>query len=99
MKNLSPKEWKAAYEGEELAMIIDIRSPDQWEKGDISGAVYIDMDHTTTFIKELERYPKSIPYYVFSLMGIRSQTACLIMEDLGFKSTYSLDGGILRWNK
>lgn len=39
----------------------------------------------------------NIPIAVYCMSGHRSTVACKKLEQLGFKTIYELDGGIIRW--
>ncbi|HLW29409.1 MAG TPA: rhodanese-like domain-containing protein [Brumimicrobium sp.] len=98
MKDLSQADWKAQLESNKDAIIIDVRRQDECEEGIIPNAITIDIMNPQPFLREIEKLDKEIPYFIYCRSGARSGQACLIMEELGFKETYNLVGGMLEWN-
>ena len=41
---------------------------------------------------------KSKSYFIYCRSGARSGQACQLLNQMGIKATYNLDGGILSWN-
>jgi rhodanese-related sulfurtransferase len=46
---------------------------------------------------ETEKLDKNSNFYVYCRSGIRSVSACHILEQLGVNNTYNLSGGIMSW--
>ena len=49
------------------------------------------------FAEKLNKLDKSKPYAIYCRSGHRSGLTAKKMEEIGFKSTVNLDGGILQW--
>ena len=98
MKNINQIEWKALLEKEKEAVIIDCRGPFEWEEGVLEGAKLIDLMSPQGFMHTAEKLNKEKSYYVYCRSGIRSITACQILESMGIEKTYNLLGGILSWD-
>jgi rhodanese-related sulfurtransferase len=96
MENLMQNEW---WEGAQQpdAVILDVRTEDEWNNGYIPGAQLNDIYTGQAFIYRLEELDKTKPYYVYCHAGGRSAKACQVMEQLGFEHTYNLLGGISEW--
>lgn len=77
-------------------VILDIRTPEEFEQGRIEDSVMIDF-YAPDFESQLDDLDKSIPYFVYCRSGNRSATAAEMMTDLGFEVIYELDGGIVAW--
>ena len=95
--NLRQEDWVAQYEADTNAVILDVRTEDEWNDGFIPNAINIDIYKGQGFIYAVEELDKSKNYYVYCKAGGRSQQACDIMNQLGFENTYNLVGGILQW--
>lgn len=71
------------------AVLLDVRTDEEWESGSIPGAVHIELDSLRENLSLLDR-EKEI--YVHCKSGLRSYLACRILSQNGF-SCYSLSGG------
>lgn len=95
--NLDQEQWWTQAQQDENAVILDVRTPDEWSRGIIPGAVNIDIYKGQGFIYAVEELDKNKNYYVYCAAGARSGQACNIMNQLGFANTYNLAGGISQW--
>lgn len=95
--NLLQKEWISQLENDKDAVIIDVRTPDEWNDGHIENAINIDIYKGQGFIYLLEELDKEKNYFVYCKAGGRSEQACNIMNQLGFKNTFNLIGGMMEW--
>lgn len=96
--NISQQEWWEKAQEDSNAVILDVRTADEWNRGIIPGAINIDIYKGQGFIDEVEQLDKSKTYYVYCAAGARSGQACSIMQQLGFTDTYNLMGGISQWS-
>jgi len=96
--DLTQEEWVSQFEADTNALILDVRTEDEYNDGMIPNAILIDIHKGQEFINGLETLDKSKNYYVYCRSGARSAKACEIMENLGFENTYNLLGGILDWD-
>lgn len=95
--NLSQEDWIAKFGADENAVILDVRTEDEYNDGYIENALNIDINKGQAFIYELEELDKNKNYYVYCRSGARSAKACQIMNEMGFNNAYNLLGGILAW--
>ncbi|MEI7508043.1 MAG: rhodanese-like domain-containing protein [Flavobacterium sp.] len=95
--NLSQKEWALQLEADKNAIILDVRTDDEWNDGIIPGAILNDIYKGQAFIYKLEELDKNKNYYVYCKAGARSAQACHIMNQLGFENTFNLEGGFMNW--
>ena len=77
---------------EENAYIIDVRERDEFELSHIINAKNIPLSE---FRERINEIPKDVPVYLHCRSGQRSYNAALIMENLGFKNSYSIAGGFM----
>ena len=96
--NLSQEEWEEQLGQDDNAFILDVRTGEEVEEGYIPGATNIDFYLGAEFAEELEKLDKSRNYYVYCRSGKRSEQACAIMNSMGFKNAYNLEGGFMNWN-
>ena len=93
--NLSQEDWVSQLESDTNAVILDVRTEEEWNDGMISGAILNDIYKGQGFIYRLEELDKTKNYYVYCKAGSRSAQACTIMLQMGFENTYNLDGGFM----
>ena len=98
MKNITQEEWKTSLKKDENAIIIDVRTPLEWNEGVQENALLINIQNSVSFINEIKQMDSAKNYYVYCRSGGRSQMACSILNSLGFKNTFNLLEGMLTWN-
>ena len=74
------------------AIIIDVRTVDEYNEGHIKGAINIPVDT----IEDIT-YDKMDTLIIYCATGVRSAKAANILADMGYTSLYNLDGGLLNW--
>ena len=77
-------------------LIIDIRTPEEFDEGHIEDALNIDF-YSDTFKKDLDELDKGKTYFIYCRSGNRSGRTMPIMKELGFKEVYNLSVGIKEW--
>lgn len=97
MADLAQDIWKERAVMTDGAVIIDVRTPQEWDEGIIAGAKKLDIMDTQNFVSELKKMDKNTPYFMYCRSGNRSGQACQLMEQMGFNEAYNLMGGILEW--
>lgn len=96
--NLEQNEWWNKVLTDENAVILDVRTDEEFSSGKIPGALNVDIYKGQGFIYRLEELDKNKNYYVYCAAGGRSAQACGIMNQLGFENAYNLIGGISEWD-
>ncbi len=76
--------------------VLDVRTPKEYGRGHLSGAVLIPLDELRSRLEEVRKLPE--PIYIYCLTGIRSYLAYRILEMNGFKDLYNLAGGWKTFN-
>ena len=97
MADLSQQDWEEQMEKDSNAVILDVRTEVEIEDGIIPNSINIDIYKGQEFIEELEKLDKAKNYYVYCRSGSRSGQACAIMNSIGFKNAYNLEGGFMNW--
>ncbi|WP_430612406.1 rhodanese-like domain-containing protein [Flavobacterium sp. JP2137] len=95
--NLSQEQWWENFQQDENAVILDVRTEEEFEEIAIPNSLNIDIYKGQGFLDEINKLDKDKKYYVYCKAGGRSNQACLLMNQLGFESTYNLLGGISDW--
>ena len=96
-KVLAPVEFAKVIEDSEV-MLIDVRTPQEYEQGFIEGAVNIDIK-ADDFEKKIKHFDRDIPIAVYCAKGGRSGKAAEVFKKLGFQKVYDLEGGYTEWTK
>lgn len=78
------------------AVVVDVRTPEEFSKGHLMNAKNYDWNGDE-FEKQIEPLDKSKPVFVYCLSGGRSARAATKMRSEGFKTVYELQGGIMKW--
>ena len=98
MKNLDSKAWEDEMNADENAIILDVRTPDEYEEKHIANSTLINIQEPQNFMNEIGKLDKDKSYYVYCKSGGRSMMACQIMNQTGFKNVINLHGGIMDWH-
>ena len=79
-------------------VILDVRTPDEYNAGHIEGAINVEYDYASrSFRGDVGALDKGKTYLVYCLTGIRSKAAAGVMAGLGFEHICNLLGGITAW--
>lgn len=97
MKNLTQDQWKEGVQKDSNAVILDVRTEEEFIEGFIPNARNLDIHKSEDFNDEIGKMDKSKKYYVYCRSGARSGQACAIMQQQGFDDAYNLMGGITEW--
>ena len=75
---------------------IDVRTPEEYAEGHISGATLIPVDQVEQRLSEI---PKNKQVYVYCRSGKRSAMASTILARHGFTNIENIVGGINGWKE
>lgn len=76
------------------AVVVDIRDPQSFAMGHISGSLHLDNHSLHDFIAKADL---DAPLIVSCYHGNSSQSAAAFLVQQGFSEVYSLDGGYELW--
>jgi rhodanese-related sulfurtransferase len=79
-------------------IILDVRSPREYEEGHIEGALNIPVE-SASFQSETGRLDKGKTYIVYCRSGNRSKEARNRMLEIGFTRVVNMTGGMLGWQR
>ncbi|TXK73617.1 rhodanese-like domain-containing protein [Mesonia sp. HuA40] len=97
MENLDQETWRNQLANDKNAVLLDVRTPEEFEEGFIPGAILANIQEPQEFMNSTQELDKSKNFYVYCKSGGRSTQACQIMDQLGFSSTFNLEGGFSIW--
>ena len=83
----------SALDGEE-AVIIDVRTSEEFEPEHIEGAINLDY-LCKDLADQLELLDKTKNYYIYCRTGRRSLRVCVLLRNLGFETVHNLEAGIV----
>jgi rhodanese-related sulfurtransferase len=95
--DLEQVKWNNDLENESDPIILDVRTPQEFETSRIPKSINIDFYNPEIFMQEIGKLDKERSYYIYCRTGVRSANSCHLMKDLGFTKTYNLIGGIVDW--
>jgi thioredoxin len=95
---LAPAAFQKAINSTKDAIVMDVRTPDEFNSGALVNAVNVDFrdKYFETRVKDMD---VNKVYFVYCLSGGRSGNAAEFMRKNGFKNVYEMAGGMLAWNK
>lgn len=88
------KDFLSKFSQTENAVLIDVRTPDEFNGGHIDKAINIDVSNPE-FKNKILKLDKSLAYFLYCLSGSRSSMALQIMKNIGIYNIYDLYGGII----
>jgi rhodanese-related sulfurtransferase len=97
-KTLSVVEFKAKLDSLPDAVLLDVRTQTEFKQGSIQNAVNIDF-FGEDFENKIKPLFRDKVYLVYCASGARSNETIELMNGLGFKSVYQLEGGFTAWKK
>ena len=96
-KNLTVEEF-ARMAADKRNVILDVRTPAEFQAGHISGAVNLDVS-ASDFQARAALLERSKIYLVHCASGVRSVRACEQLNRLDVPNLYNLPGGFRAWAK
>ena len=91
---IEPEQLMAMMKNQEDFQLLDVREPAEFAEGRIPGSIFIPLGQVAARLGELDRTKKTI---IHCRSGVRSATACGVLESNGFNQVLNLRGGILAW--
>jgi len=77
---------------ENNAIVIDVRSSEEYDTGHIKDSINIPVDTISNV-----NYAKDTTIIVYCATGIRSANAAKVLIEAGYTKVYNLDGGLINW--
>jgi rhodanese-related sulfurtransferase len=98
MEHIEASDWNKRIDNDSSAVIVDTRTQREWIRGAMKDSVLLDVLNPYAFMSQAQELDKNKNYYLYCQTGVRSVQACMILENLGFKKTYNLRGGIVTYS-
>lgn len=95
---LAPKDFIEQAKADTTSIILDVRTPGEYQEEHVAGAQHLDFLNSEAFDAGIKRLDNTHTYYVYCRSGKRSHHACIKMQKQGFK-VFDMEGGILNWKK
>jgi rhodanese-related sulfurtransferase len=98
MTHITVEELKARLDSGEKINLIDCREPHEYEEANLGGRLIPLGKFQTMQVEEIEDL-KDEEVIIHCRSGKRSQMACMVLDQMGFKNTVNVEGGILAWQE
>lgn len=79
------------------SLIIDVRTPEEFQESHIPGAVNIDWNNQGEFNSKIATLAKDKTILIYCHSGHRSGLATQYLKEQGFEKLYNLETGIVGW--
>ncbi len=90
---LDSQDFMTKYKNTPDAILMDVRTPAEFDAGHIQGSVNVDYENVN-FESEVNKLDASKTYFVYCRSGNRSSKAIPIMKNIGIENIYDLQGGV-----
>lgn len=94
--DLDPRQFAEAMQSLENAILLDVRTPAEFDQGHLQGAMNFDIQKSD-FVSRIESLDPDKPYLLYCKAGGRSANALRLMQTLGFDRVHHLAGGYIAW--
>ncbi|MEN0050325.1 MAG: rhodanese-like domain-containing protein [Bacteroidota bacterium] len=100
LKNLEPSDFKSLMETETEAVLIDVRTPQEYGRFHFDKAINISY-FAEDLCDQLEALDKEKTYLIYCRSGRRSIRVGTLMRNSGFdaQKVFNLDGGLVAWDE
>lgn len=92
-ENLTKEEMKEMFDNNCNVILLDVRSPQEFEEGHLIGSLNIPTYELYTQAPKLLTDKEAI-IIAYCTVGVRSKHAINVLRKMGYKNLYHLDGGI-----
>ena len=93
---LSPNQFQSAIK--KNAILLDVRTSEEIAVGQIDGAFHLNF-YMQDFSNKIALLQKEKEVFVYCQSGVRSNKAAKTLKELGHPNVYTLEGGIIAWEK
>lgn len=96
IKILTLPEFKAQIENKPV-QLLDVRTEMEYDLGKIDGSTLINVQSSDFEELAAQKVNLDEPIYLYCRSGMRSQIAAKLLENIGAKEIYDLQGGYVAW--
>jgi rhodanese-related sulfurtransferase len=86
--------WLTSSESGKAFYLIDVRTPEEYARAHVPGALLKSLDHLDVTSADL---PKQADLHLICHSGMRSQQAAKILAAKGFTHLFNIEGGTVAW--
>ena len=98
LKDVSNDEFAALIATKEGALLLDVRTPEEWNEGHLEGAAHADYwGDDTAFETAMNAIPRDRTVLVYCAGGGRSGLTAKELIEAGHQEVYNLEDGISGW--
>lgn len=94
--NLSAVDFQKKLAETPNGILIDVRTPGEFEKGHLAKSQNIDWNGNN-FDAQVQTLDHNAPLFVYCLSGGRSGNAAAKLRTMGFGKVYEMAGGMMKW--
>jgi len=94
VRDAAPYESSASTLHAGFYILIDLRTPEEYARGHLLGAINIPFPALTSW---LDRLPKRLTIYFYDATGQQAAQATQMLRDQGFYAVQAVAGGLLGW--
>lgn len=101
VQTISPRHFKSLldrHQGDPDVVLLDVRTPKEFEDGHIQGALLLDY-YSSDYVERLKALDREKTYLIYCRSGNRSGKSLAIFEKLGFRRAYHMDAGVIGWSR
>ncbi|MCF6213264.1 MAG: rhodanese-like domain-containing protein [Flavobacteriaceae bacterium] len=95
-KNVVVKDFKSLIDAQ-TGILIDVRTPQEYQAGHIPGAINFDWKNQDTFSTIVKEISKDKTVLIYCHSGYRSGLAKAYLQKNGYQKIYNLESGIMGW--
>jgi rhodanese-related sulfurtransferase len=100
LKDVSNVEFQELITNLEGALLLDVRTPDEWKEGHLEGAAHADYwGDEKAFEDAMNAIPRHRPVLVYCAGGGRSGLTAKELVAAGHQEVYNLENGISGWER
>lgn len=97
VRELTVEQLAAKLDAGEPVVLLDVRQPEEHAVAVLPASVLVPLGELTIRAEEVD-VPDGAQLVVYCHHGIRSRSAAILLERLGFRDVFSLAGGIDAWS-
>ena len=98
LNNLQPVEFARALDQEPGTILLDVRTPEEFQQAHLPGAINISY-LTPDLWDQLDQLDRNAAYFVYCRTERRSMRVCMLMQNGGFEKVYNMEGGLCAWEE
>ena len=95
---INSKEVSTMLQKDTKLVVLDVRTPEEFNEGHIKGAINIDIKQPDA-LNKIDKLDHNVKYIVHCRTNHRSKIAADHMVQNGFKTVYQMMDGITGWNE